>query len=147
MPSFQNFFRLGLLLSWCDSSGRGLELLLSFFILLNEVLCIIVWLRGGYVISVAQWCRCMGELWSERPAVNGFALGWACQRAGKLDRSRTVYWFPSKLLLELLVLKVLRAECSWVCCCCKGCGRAWGLDEWLDKLLQLYRRRGCEYTI
>ena len=69
VPLFQNLFLLGLYLK---TFGRGLELAIA--ILLDEVLCIIVRLRGLFIISIAVWNRRTVELRFERLAVNRLAL-------------------------------------------------------------------------
>ena len=72
VPLFQNLFLLGLYLNLTDTLGRGLKSAIA--ILLDEVLCIIVRLRGLFIISIAVWNRRTVELRFERLAVNRLAL-------------------------------------------------------------------------
>ena len=60
VPLFQNLFLLGLYLNLTDTLGRGLKSAIA--ILLDEVLCIIVRLRGLFMISIAVWNRRTVEL-------------------------------------------------------------------------------------
>ena len=72
VPLFQNLFLLGLYLNLTDTLGRGLKSAIA--VLLDEVLCIIVRLRGLFMISIAVWNRRTVELRFERLAVNRLAL-------------------------------------------------------------------------